>query len=109
MQITQAALTTCNPHDRNEWYIFVANPDYESCDIGQGDACGGITVAHLNFAGYGDLPRIVKVGEAEVSWETTRGGWIYIHDMTVQTWPGDDSNDPDMAEHTSMGHTGKPA
>ena len=77
----------------NEWYIFVANPDYESCDIGQGDACGGITVAHLNFAGYGDLPRIVKVGEAEVSWETTRGGWIYIHDMTVQTWPGDDSND----------------
>ena len=78
----------------NEWYIFVANPDYESCDVGQGDACGGITVAHLNFAGYGDLPRIVKVGEAEVSWETTRGGWIYIHDMTVQTWPGDDPNDP---------------
>ena len=78
----------------NEWYIFVANPDYESCDIGQGDACGGITVAHLNFAGYGDLPRIVKVGEAEVSWEATRGGWIYIHDMTVQTWPGDDPNDP---------------
>ena len=78
----------------NEWYIFVANPDYESCDIGQGDACGGITVAHLNFAGYGDLPRIVKVGEAEVSWETTRGGWIYIHDMTVQTWPGEDSSDP---------------
>ena len=78
----------------NEWYIFVANPDYESCDIGQGDACGGITIAHLNFAGYGDLPRIVKLGEAEVSWETTRGGWIYIHDMTVQTWPGEDSNDP---------------
>ena len=78
----------------NEWYVFVANPDYESCDIGQGDACGGITIAHLNFAGYGDLPRIVKVGEAEVSWETTRGGWIYIHDMTVQTWPGDDPNDP---------------
>jgi len=78
----------------NEWYIFVANPDYESCDIGQGDACGGITIAHLNFAGYGDLPRIVKVGEAEVSWETTRGGWIYIHDMTVQTWPGEDANDP---------------
>ena len=78
----------------NEWYIFVANPDYESCDIGQGDACGGITIAHLNFAAYGDLPRIVKVGEAEVSWETTRGGWIYIHDMTVQTWPGEDPNDP---------------
>ena len=78
----------------NEWYIFVANPDYESCDIGQGDACGGITIAHLNFAGFGDLPRIVKVGEAEVSWETTRGGWIYIHDMTVQTWPGEDATDP---------------
>jgi hypothetical protein len=78
----------------NEWYIFVANPDYESCDVGQGDACGGITVAHLNFAGYGDLPRIVKVGEAEVSWESTLGGWIYIHDMTVQAWPGEDSNDP---------------
>ncbi len=78
----------------NEWYIFVANPDYESCDVGQGDACGGITIAHLNFAGYGDLPRIVKVGEAEVSWETTRGGWIYIHDMTVQTWPGEDPSDP---------------
>jgi len=78
----------------NEWYIFVANPDYEECDVGQGDACGGITIAHINFAGYGDLPRIVKVGEAEVSWETTRGGWIYIHDMTVQTWPGTDQNDP---------------
>ena len=78
----------------NEWYIFVANPEYESCDVGQGDACGGITVAHLNFAGYGDLPRIVKVGEAEVSWEATLGGWIYIHDMTVQTWPGEDTNDP---------------
>ena len=68
----------------NEWYIFVANPDYEQCDVGQGDACGGITIAHLNFAGYGDLPRIVKVGEAEVSWESTLGGWIYIHDMTVR-------------------------
>ena len=78
----------------NEWYIFVANPDYESCDVGQGDACGGITLAHPNFAGYGDLPRIVKVREAEVSWESTLGGWIYIHDMTVQTWPGEDSNDP---------------
>ena len=77
-----------------EWYIFVANPDYEECDIGTGEACGGITIAHLNFAGYGDLPRIVKVGEAEVSWETTNGGWIYIHDMTVQTWPGQDTNDP---------------
>ncbi|MDP7187333.1 MAG: hypothetical protein QGG99_00610, partial [Candidatus Poseidoniia archaeon] len=79
---------------KNEWYIFVANPDYEDCDIGTGDACGGITIAHLNFAGYGDLPRIFKVGEAEVSWETTRGGWIYIHDMTVQKWPGIDTNDP---------------
>ncbi len=79
---------------KDEWYIFVANPDYEDCDIGTGDACGGITIAHLNFAGYGDLPRIFKVGEAEVSWETTRGGWIYIHDMTVQKWPGTDTNDP---------------
>ena len=78
-----------------EWYIFVANPDYESCDIGQGDACGGITIAHLNFDVAPDEdPRIIKVGEAEVSWETTRGGWIYIHDMTVQTWPSDDVNDP---------------
>ena len=78
----------------NEWYIFVANPEYEACDVGQGDACGGITIAHLNFAAYGDLPRIVKVGEAEVSWESTRGGWIYIHDMTVQSWPGEDHGDP---------------
>jgi hypothetical protein len=78
----------------NEWYIFVANPEYEACDVGQGDACGGITIAHLNFAGFGDNPLIVKVGEAEVSWESTRGGWIYIHDMTVQTWPGEDANDP---------------
>ena len=77
-----------------EWYIFVANPDYEACDVGQGDACGGITIAHLNFGLWGDLPRIVKVGEAEVSWETTLGGWIYIHDMTVQTWPGEDQSDP---------------
>jgi hypothetical protein len=79
---------------RDEWYIFVANPDYDDCDIGTGDACGGITIAHLNFAAYGDLPRVVKVGEAEVSWETTRGGWIYIHDMTVQKWPGTDTTDP---------------
>jgi hypothetical protein len=79
---------------KNEWYIFVANPDYEDCDIGTGDACGGITIAHLNFDANSDLPRIFKVGEAEVSWETTRGGWIYIHDMTVQKWPGIDTNDP---------------
>ena len=78
----------------NEWYIFVANPEYEQCDVGQGDACGGITIAHLNFDGPGDNPTILKVGEAEVSWESTRGGWIYIHDMTVQKWPGEDPNDP---------------
>jgi hypothetical protein len=77
-----------------EWYIFVANPEYEACDIGTGEACGGITIAHLNFAGFQGLPRIVKLGEAEVAWETTRGGWIYIHDMTVQQWPGEDVNDP---------------
>ena len=78
----------------NEWYIFVANPDYEQCDIGQGDACGGITIAHLNFDGPSDSPRILKVGEAEVKWQNTLGGWIYIHDMTVQTWPGEDQQDP---------------
>ena len=78
----------------NEWYIFVANPDYEQCDIGQGDACGGITIAHLNFDGPSDCPRILKVGEAEVNWQNTLGGWIYIHDMTVQTWPGEDQQDP---------------
>ena len=77
-----------------EWYIFVANPDYEQCDIGQGDACGGITIAHLNFDGPSDSPRILKVGEAEVNWQNTLGGWIYIHDMTVQTWPGEDQQDP---------------
>ena len=78
----------------DEWYIFVANPDYEQCDIGQGDACGGITIAHLNFDGPSDSPRILKVGEAEVNWQNTLGGWIYIHDMTVQTWPGEDQQDP---------------
>ena len=78
----------------NEWYIFVANPDYEQCDIGQGDACGGITIAHLNFDGPSDSPRILKVGEAEVNWQNTLGGWIYIHDMTIQTWPGEDQQDP---------------
>ena len=78
----------------NEWYIFVANPDYEQWDIGQGDACGGITIAHLNFDGPGDSPKILKVGEAEVNWQNTLGGWIYIHDMTVQTWPGEDQQDP---------------
>ena len=89
----------------NEWYIFVANPDYEGCDIAVGEACGGVTIAHLNLqgsaartlegvpgSGYGHT--VIKVGEYEVAWETTRGGWIYIHDMTVQTWPGDDPNDP---------------
>ena len=77
-----------------QWYLLVANPDYDQCDIGQGDACGGITIAHLNFDALQGLPRIVKVGEAEVAWDTTRGGWIYIHDMTSQTWPGTDQADP---------------
>ncbi len=77
-----------------QWYLLVANPDYDQCDIGQGDACGGITIAHLNFDAFQGLPRIVKVGEAEVAWDTTRGGWIYIHDMTSQTWPGTDQADP---------------
>ncbi len=37
---------------------------------------------------------VIKVGEYEVAWEHTRGGWIYIHDMTVQLWPGEDQTDP---------------
>ena len=88
----------------NEWYIFVANPDYDQCYEYTGDACGGVTIAHLNLPGSAGqvVPRppgltigtIEKVGEYEVSWETTRGGWVYIHDMTVQKWPGDDQNDP---------------
>ena len=88
-----------------EWYIFVANPDYEQCNSAIGEACGGVTIAHLNLQGSAarNLPgvpgagqghTIIKVGEYEVAWETTRGGWIYIHDMTVQTWPGEDQDDP---------------
>ena len=88
-----------------EWYMFVANPDYDNCNDAIGEACGGVTIAHLNLIGSAarNLPgvpasglghTIVKVGEYEVSWETTMGGWIYIHDMTVQTWPGEDANDP---------------
>jgi len=88
-----------------EWYIFVANPDYTACQIGSEEACGGITIAHLNLQGSasrlldgvpasGEGHTINKVGEAEVAWSTTRGGWIYIHDMTVQKWPGEDTNDP---------------
>ena len=34
-----------------EWYIFVANPDYEQCDSAIGEACGGVTIAHLNLQG----------------------------------------------------------
>ena len=88
-----------------EWYIFVANPDYNDCNTAIGEACGGVTIAHMNLqgsaarniqgvpaAGLGHT--IIKVGEYEVAWEMTRGGWIYIHDMTVQLWPGEDSNDP---------------
>ena len=89
----------------DEWYIFVANPDYEQCNSAIGEACGGVTIAHLNLQGSasrtlqgvpagGQGHTIIKVGEYEVAWETTRGGWIYIHDMTVQTWPGEDQNDP---------------
>ena len=85
----------------NEWYIFVANPDYDECDIGTGEACGGVTIAHLNLPGSaahlipnGPVTTINKVGEYEVNWATTRGGWIYIHDLTVQKWPGEDPLDP---------------
>ena len=88
-----------------EWYMFVANPEYDNCNAAIGEACGGVTIAHLNLVGSAarNLPgvpasglghTIVKVGEYEVAWETTMGGWIYIHDMTVQTWPGEDTNDP---------------
>ena len=85
----------------SEWYIFVANPDYDECDVGTGEACGGVTIAHLNLPGSaahlipnGPVTTINKVGEYEVNWATTRGGWIYIHDMTVQRWPGEDPHDP---------------
>ena len=85
----------------NEWYIFVANPDYTACDIETGEACGGVTIAHMNLPGSavhlipnGPTTTINKVGEYEVNWASTRGGWIYIHDMTVQKWPGEDVNDP---------------
>ena len=88
-----------------EWYVFIANPDYEECNDAIGEACGGVTIAHLNLDGSASrnlagVPAsglghtIIKVGEYEVAWETTRGGWIYIHDMTVQLWPGEDPNDP---------------
>ena len=88
-----------------EWYIFVANPDYEGCNDAIGEACGGVTIAHMNLdgsaanniigvPGIGQGQVIVKVGEYEVAWEATNGGWIYIHDMTVQLWPGEDPNDP---------------
>ena len=38
---------------KDEWYIFVANPDYTSsptgyeCFPGSNDACGGLTIANL--------------------------------------------------------------
>ena len=50
----------------------------------------------------------MKVGEYEVSWETTMGGWIYIHDMTVQTWPGEDPNDPRFGRTFVYGSYWKP-
>ena len=96
-----------------EWYIFVANPDYEDCNASIGEACGGVTIAHLNLDGSAsrNLPgvpaggvghTIIKVGEYEVAWETTRGGWIYIHDMTVQLWPGEDPNDPRYGQNIHL-------
>ena len=89
----------------NEWYIFVANPDYDDCDTAVGEACGGVTIAHLNLQGSaarildgvpssGVGHTVIKVGEYEVNWASTNGGWIYIHDMTVQLWPGNDTEDP---------------
>ena len=71
----------------NEWYMFIANPDYDNCNDAIGEACGGVTIAHLNLVGsaannivgvpgIGSGQTIVKVGEYEVAWETTRGGWF---------------------------------
>lgn len=88
-----------------EWYVFIANPDYNECNDAIGEACGGVTIVHLNLDGSaarnlqgvplaGAGHTMIKVGEYEVAWDTTRGGWIYIHDMTVQTWPGEDPDDP---------------
>ena len=34
-----------------EWYLFVANPDYEECNDAIGEACGGVTIAHMNLDG----------------------------------------------------------
>ena len=70
-----------------EWYMFIANPDYDNCNDAIGEACGGVTIAHLNLVGsaanniigvpgVGSGHTIVKVGEYEVAWETTMGGWI---------------------------------
>ncbi len=77
-----------------EWYVFIANPDYEQCNDAIGEACGGVTIAHLNLdcSAARNLPGvpasvlghpIIKVGEYEAAWESTNGGRIYIHDMTA--------------------------
>ena len=49
-----------------EWYIFVANPDYEECNASIGEACGGVTIAHLNLDGSAsrNLPGVPASGVA---------------------------------------------
>ena len=65
-----------------EWYVFIANPDYNECNDAIGEACGGVTIVHLNLDGSAarNLPGVplsgaghtmIKVGEYEVAWDTT--------------------------------------
>ena len=48
MSTIQAVHTISTYMIDGEWYIFVANPDYEQCDSALGEACG-VTIAHLNL------------------------------------------------------------
>ena len=47
-----------------EWYMFVANPDYDNCNDAIGEACGGVTIAHLNLVGSAarNLPNVPASG-----------------------------------------------
>ncbi len=55
-----------------------------------------MTIAHLNLDGSAarNLPgvpasglghTIIKVGEYEVAWEATNGGWIYLKEGAIDT------------------------